>query len=56
MIRKPEMFKEAECGRGSKLIIQILIFFAVFMVKYYCIAGHFCSQLFIKKPKGEIVL
>lgn len=32
MIRKPEMFKEAECGRGSKLIIQILIFFAVFMV------------------------
>lgn len=32
MIRRPEMFKQAECGRGSKLIIQILIFIAVFMV------------------------
>ena len=32
MIRRPEMFKQAECGRGKKLIIQILIFFAVFAV------------------------
>lgn len=32
MIRRPEMFKQAECGRGKKLIIQILIFFAVFSV------------------------
>lgn len=32
MIRKPNMFIEAECGRGKKLIIQILIFIAVFMV------------------------
>ena len=32
MIRRPEMFKQAECGRGKKLIIQMLIFFAVFAV------------------------
>ena len=32
VIRKPEMFKQAECGRGKNLIIQILIFFAVFVV------------------------
>ena len=32
MLKKPEMFIEAECGRGRKLIIQILIFIAVFMV------------------------
>lgn len=32
MIRRPEMFKQAECGRGSKLIIQILIFIAVFYI------------------------
>lgn len=32
MLKKPEMFIEAECGRGKKLIIQILIFIAVFMV------------------------
>lgn len=32
MFKKPEMFIEAECGRGKKLIIQILIFVAVFMV------------------------
>lgn len=32
VIRRPEMFKQAECGRGKRLIIQILIFFAVFMV------------------------
>lgn len=31
MIRRPEMFTKAECGRGKKLGIQILIFFAVFM-------------------------
>ena len=32
MIRRPEMFTEAECGRGKNLFLQILIFFAVFMV------------------------
>ena len=32
MIRRPEMFKEAECGRCKNIIIQILLFFAVFIV------------------------
>lgn len=32
MIRRPEMFTKAECGRGKKMGIQILIFFAVFLV------------------------
>lgn len=32
MIRKPVMFKEAEGGRFKNIFIQILLFFAVFMV------------------------
>ena len=32
MIRKPEMFKEAECGKIKNIFLQILIFFAVIMI------------------------